>query len=508
MRKIPAVILLLAALKFVLPYLLHHPAYELHRDEYLYYAQGQHLAAGFLENPPLLALMGWISGLLGGSFFWIKFWPCLFGAGTMLLACGIARQLGGGLYAQLVTSLGLLFSAYLRVHFLFQPNFLEIFWCTAAAYCFLSYINAEEKKYLYLTLLALAMGWWSKYSIAFFGAGMLLAIAGTHHRSLLRNKHFWLAAAASLLFILPNLFWQYQHRWPLVHHMAELQRTQLQYLSKTDFLKEQLLMLLPVAFVWIGGLIWLMRQYRYRVLALTFLFLILFLLLGSGKGYYALGGYPMLLAAGGVWLERISTRKALRYAFVVLILLLSVPLVPLLMPMQAPVKMAESNRRFGLEKIGILKWEDQQHHPLQQDFADMLGWKELTRKAEKLYASIQDTAKGETVIFGRHYGQAAALLYHTRNENFKRRIYTDNGSFLLWIPDSFHFKNLILIARDLPEKDDLVFRHFASWRMVDSVRDPLSRQHGDKIILYQGADKEALQLANQGLREMKQEFRR
>ena len=508
MRKVPIIILLLAAGKFVLPFLLHHPAYELHRDEYLYFAQGQHLDFGFLENPPLIGLLGWISSLLGGSFFWIKFWPALFGAFTLLLACGIARQLGGGLYAQGITALGMLFSAYLRVHFLFQPNFLDIFWCAAAAYSFLRYANTEDKKYLYFTFLSLAMGWWSKYSIAFFGAGLLLSIVLTHYRALLRNPHFWFAAAVSLLLILPNLAWQYDHRWPLLHHMNELQRTQLRYLSRTDFLKEQLLMLLPVAFVWIGGLLWLMRQHRFRVLALTYVFLILFLMLGSGKGYYALGGYPMLLAAGGVWLEHIAERKALRYALVVWILLLSLPLVPLLMPMQAPQEMAESNRRYGLEKIGILKWEDQQEHALQQDFADMLGWKELTGKAEQLYESLPDTAKNETVIFGRHYGQASAMRYHARKENFKRKVYTDNGTFLLWIPDSFHFKNLVLIARGLPEKDDLVFQHFASWRVVDSVNNPLSRQHGDKIILFERASAQALQLANDGLQEMKSEFRR
>ena len=76
MRKsFPLIILILAALKFALPFLLQHPAFELHRDEYLYYAQGQHLDFGFLENPPLIGLLGAISSLFGGTFFWIKFWP-------------------------------------------------------------------------------------------------------------------------------------------------------------------------------------------------------------------------------------------------------------------------------------------------------------------------------------------------------------------------------------------------------------------------------------------------
>ena len=69
MKKETILILVLAAIKFVLPFLLQNSAYELHRDEYLYYQQGQHLSLGFLENPPLIGVMGWISSLLGGSFF-------------------------------------------------------------------------------------------------------------------------------------------------------------------------------------------------------------------------------------------------------------------------------------------------------------------------------------------------------------------------------------------------------------------------------------------------------
>ena len=46
--------LFLALLKFILPYLLQDPVYELHRDEYLYLAEGRHLAWGFMEVPPFL----------------------------------------------------------------------------------------------------------------------------------------------------------------------------------------------------------------------------------------------------------------------------------------------------------------------------------------------------------------------------------------------------------------------------------------------------------------------
>ncbi len=78
--KVP---LILSLIKFLLPFLLQHPVYELHRDEYLYLAQGLHPAWGFMEVPPLLAVFAKATQLLGAGFFWVKFWPSLFGALTV-----------------------------------------------------------------------------------------------------------------------------------------------------------------------------------------------------------------------------------------------------------------------------------------------------------------------------------------------------------------------------------------------------------------------------------------
>jgi hypothetical protein len=60
----------------------------------------------------------------------------------------------------------------------------------------------------------------------------------------------------------------------------------------------------------------------------------------------------------------------------------------------------------------------------------------------------------------------------------------------------------------MPEKDDEVFQHFSKVTLIDSVNNPLSRQHGDKIILFQQADTLASKLAREGLAEMKSVFGR
>jgi fermentation-respiration switch protein FrsA (DUF1100 family) len=75
----------LALVKFILPFLLQHGAYEPHRDEFLYLAEARHLAWGYLELPPVLSVLSLVSNALGGTLFWIRFWPSLGGALTYVL---------------------------------------------------------------------------------------------------------------------------------------------------------------------------------------------------------------------------------------------------------------------------------------------------------------------------------------------------------------------------------------------------------------------------------------
>ncbi|GAA4318593.1 ArnT family glycosyltransferase [Flaviaesturariibacter amylovorans] len=498
----------LVLLKFALPFLLSHPAFELHRDEYLYYAQGRHLALGYLENPPLIGLLGWVSSLFGGGDFWIKFWPSLFGAATLWLTLRLVKGFGGGLYALLIAGLGLILSAYLRVHFLFQPNFLDIFSWTLASFFLQRYLLRQQHRDLYWLAGALAFGWWGKYSVLFYVLALLLALLATKHRVLLVRRPLWIAAAIGAALVLPNLAWQYFHNWPLVHHMQELRDTQLQYLSKTDFLKEQLLMFLPVSFVCIGGLWWLFRSATFRVFGFLYVFILALLMLGSGKGYYALGIYPVLLAAGGRWLEGALRARALRLTAAGVIVALALPAIPLLLPLQAPPAMAATNERWGLKDMGILRWEDQKDHALQQDFADMQGWRELTEKTERYFQRLPDSTKAGTVVFGRNYGFASAMAYYAKDPYFRSRIISDNGTHLLWIPDRFHYRHILFVGEEAPPPGDVVWEHFARIHVVDSCTNALSRQYRSPILFFEQTDSTGLRLAVEGIREMKAKFRR
>ena len=503
------VIWILAIIKFLLPFILVHQPWELHRDEYLYYAQGQHLALGYLECPPLVGWLAYTASVMGGSFFWVKFWPSLFGALMVLVTANIVKEMGGKLFAQVIAALGIIFSAYLRNNFLLQPVFLEIFFWTLSIYYLLRLINTQQIKYYYLLGLAVTLSWYSKYSALFFVCGLGAGLLLTYHRKLLTSKHLWLAAAMTLVLILHNIYWQYQHNWPLARHMQELRETQLQYISKSDFLKEQILMLFPVSFVWLCGLVWLLFSKKYCFIAFTYLIVIVLLMLGSGKGYYALGVYPMLLAAGGVFLEKISIHRTwLRIAFVVIILGLAYPFMYALLPIQSPEAMAATNRKYDLAGKGLTKWEDLKTHPLEQDFADMLGWRELASKTEHSYDSL--TAKGyrNILVYAGNYGQAGALQYYAKAPGYKERIISQNGTFVLWIIPPLRFSHILLVNDELPEQGKVLFQHFKKITLLDSVANPLSRQWGDKIFLLENADSTAVKMLNTVIAEKQKIFSR
>ena len=100
------------------------------------------------------------------------------------------------------------------------------------------------------------------------------------------------------------------------------------------------------------------------------------------------------------------------------------------------------------------------------------------------------------------------MAFYGRDNYFSYRIISDNGSFLLWVPDRLWFKDIIYIGRRMPDKDDEVFRHFEKVTVMDSVTNKLSRQYGDKIIFFENIDSTGLKLAQEGLKEMKSVFKR
>jgi hypothetical protein len=496
MQKLHRLLYFFAFIKFILPFLLQSSFYEPHRDEFLYLAEGKHMAWGFMEVPPLLSVFAWLTNLFGGSIFWIKFWPSLFGALTFILVGKIIISLGGKYFALLLGLLPFVTGAYLRVHYLFQPNFLEIFFWTLIAYSCIRYVQTQNNKWLYVLGVAIGLGMLSKYSVLFFAVSILGGLLITDQRKIFKNKHFYYAAAIGFLIFLPNLIWQFAYHFPVALHMKKLQRTQLQYISPVDFLTAQLLMNVACIFVWIRGLIWTAfaaKAKSYRFIAWAYVFVVALLLLGHGKGYYALGAYPVLFAFGAYRLEQLATNRLyfLRYVFIAFILFIAYHAVPLLLPIFEPTKLAAFYRERHLEKTGALRWEDLKNHPLPQDFADMIGWKTMAEKTAAIYNSLPEEEKSKTVVKSDNYGLCGALNFYGAKLGLPQ-VYGYDASFLLWIPDTFNVRNVITVGEEMPDPRRNLLKYFSSISVKYELKDSLAREDGSKIILWYHCNEDTL----------------
>ncbi|MEO6868774.1 MAG: glycosyltransferase family 39 protein [Ginsengibacter sp.] len=510
MKKTNRIIFLLAIVKFILPYLLQSNFYEPHRDEFLYLAEGYHLAWGYLEIPPLLSFFAWLTHLLGDSVFWIKFWPDMFGVFTFVLAAKIVQSLGGKAYAIFLVFLPFIFGGYLRVFFLFQPNAPEFFFWTMMAFSVIMFIQTKKDKWLYVFGISVGLGMLSKYSVLFFTISILLGLLVSKERKIFMNKHLYYAGAISLLIFLPTLLWEFNHHFPVVTHMRELRETQLQYISPTGFLTDQIFMNLPTFFIWLAGLYFIIvsaKAKKYRALAWSYLFVIVILLVFQGKSYYSLGAYPMLFAFGAFHLENFCANRSViwKYALIIFPVFVGILMIPVLLPVAKPKALANYYHTMNMEKYGFQKWEDLQNHPLPQDFADMLGWEEMAQKAAKAWATLDSNEKKQAILYCDNYGQAGAVNFYRKKYGLPEA-YTDNGSFLFWMPKSKTYENIVLVTDDRDEMQRPFIKQFKSAVAFDSITNRYAREYGSLIIILKGPDQDFTNYFHKRIEDKKTNF--
>lgn len=502
------IILAFAFIKFLVPFLFIHSQFELHRDEYLYLADANHLAWGFVEMPPLLAFLGSISKLFGSSFYAVYFWGSLFGAFTMVLIGKIVQRLNGNNYGVFIACLAFLCSGFLRLNVLFQPNFLDVFFWTASAYFIICLIDSNNKKYLYFIGFSFGFGMLSKYTIAFFILAFLISLLLTPLRKWLLNKHFYFAMGMGLLIVSPNLLWQYTHHFPVAQHMKLLREQLLDNISPKDFLVDQIFITLPSFYIWMIGLCYVFfykSGRKYMAIGIIYVCVILLLLYFKGKGYYAAGLYPVMLAIGGFQLSKSIQNhkiKIIQWAVPILILFITSRIFPVVMPCLSPEGLVSTYKKIQAEKIGVLKWEDGKNHPLPQDFADMLGWKEMAEKTAIIYHQLPDSIQQKTMVYGNNYGEAAALTFYRKQLGLPE-IYSDDASFAFWLPDKFNYSYFLFVTRSMPPVDDKFFYHFGKVEIKDSVTQKFALEYGTKIILYSLPDDTAKAIAEQSTKQLK-----
>ncbi len=333
MKKRSLILLAFIIAKFVLQYLLISPAYDLQRDEYLHLDQANHLAWGYISVPPVTSWISYLIKLLGTGVFWVKFFPALFGALTMVLVWKIIEELKGNLYALVLGALAILVSAILRINILFQPNSLDILFWTLTYFTLIKYFSTKDPGWIYMCALSVAFGILSKYNIFFLIAGLLPALLLTPQRKIFRSMHLYISIGIVLIIILPNIIWQVRNHFPTINQLQELARTQLVNVQRLDFVKEQFIFFLSSLFIIFAAFVALLFNKpfkKFRFIVLSFLFTLSLFIYLKAKAYYAIGLYPVLIAFGSVYLEKILAYGKwcyLRPVSIIIVIALAIPFI-------------------------------------------------------------------------------------------------------------------------------------------------------------------------------------
>jgi hypothetical protein len=498
-------LLLIIVLKMILQYVVVNPVYELHRDEFLHLDQANHLSFGFISVPPFTSLVSKLIYMLGGSMFWIKFFPALFGALTIAFAWLIVETLGGKLLSKILVSTALLFSAMARINMLFQPNSFDILAWTMIFYLLLKYVQSEKPKWLYLLAIVIAIGMYNKYNPAFLLIGLTAGLLLNSQRHILLKSSLWKAVLLLVILLLPNIIWQVIHHFPVMEHMKALKSSQLDNNTSAGFLKDQVLFFSGSLLLIVSAMVAFIyfRPFRpYRFVGLTFVLVIVLFAFLKAKGYYAIGLYPVILAFGSVYIERIFKRywKPVVVSSLIMInLMVFILTVKIVYPIYSPSEIIQHTKEF--EKLGMLRWEDGQNHALPQDFADMIGWKEMALKSLKAYKMIPVDELKYTLVFCDNYGQVGALNYYNRSK--MPEAYSFNTDYIYWLPRLTLIKNILLVGKE-PDKE--IIHLFFSYKIIDSVGNAFAREKGTKIILLSGAKPEFTEIFYKKAEERKATF--
>jgi Dolichyl-phosphate-mannose-protein mannosyltransferase len=400
LRPVAIVVLLKTALE-----LAFADRYGWHRDTLYYAVAGRHLQGGYVEFPPVTALISALAhALYGWSLLGFRSFPVLAGAGTVIVAALVARDLGANRRAQAFAAIGVAFApGVLATNDLFQPVAFDQL--TTMLVLWLALRLALGRGSWVLLGIAAGVGLETKYTMAVVLV-LLIATFAVWRRDVLRSWGFPLAIAIAALLTVPNLVWEAGHGWISVHWFLHpppsgSDETRVEYIANVILLTQ---LAFPVA---VAGVVSLVRNRVVRPLGWTVAGTVVAYFVLGGKSYYGLPAILFAVAAGAIPFERWATRRRL-WAVGVAYVAVGLLVLPIALPV-LPLKTAE--------RVGVID--------ARGDYGSEIGWPSFVRTVER-------HAAGADVILAQNYGEAGALELFGRG---LPPVASGHVTFRYWRPD-------------------------------------------------------------------------
>ena len=434
-------ILILLALAKLVFHVLTNGAHGFHRDELATLDDARYLAWGYVAYPPVTPFIGRAAlELFGTSLVGFRFFAALSQCFAIVLAGLIARELGGNpsttlrttslrTHAPILAAVAVMIAPVsLGSSALMQYVAFDYLWWVLIAYLTIRLLKSNDPRWWLGIGAVIGIGIMTKYSMAFYVAGIVAGALLTPTRRHLKSPWLWGGVALSLLIVLPNVLWQVQHSFISLEFLGSIHERDIQIGRTQGFLFDQIMttanpFTIPLWIAWLAFYFFTADGKRFRMIGWMAVVPFALFWLAQGRGYYTGPIYPMLLAAGAVvferWLAAMSQWRARLVAGIawsgllfggIFVALIALPIVP----------------------INSALWD--MVNSFNGDFRDEIGWEELTQTIAQIYAALPANEKARAGIYAGNYGEAGAINLYGGAYGLPRAISGINSYWLRGYP--------------------------------------------------------------------------
>lgn len=446
----------IAAIATFLLHLVANPHYGFFRDELYFIICGMHPQFGYADQPPVVPLLAAGTQIFGHSLLLLRAVPALFAAAGVYTTCLLVAEYGGGAFAQVLAAIVFFFTGVLSSFGMkVSTDEVGLFTWPLMTLLIVRIAKGADPRLWLAVGVVTGITIESKYSVVFFVIALLLGLIATPQRRITFTKWFVFGAATAALIALPNLLWQMHYGLPMLQLLENGQQGKNIIAGPLLYLLQEVMITgLFLAIVWIAGLVWLLRTAQFRFLAYAYIALIAEMIFFHGKHYYPANVYPVLIAAGGVTIERWTQRFTLaRAAVLAAALVIGVAIAPLSLPVlpeDAYVAYSQGLYAFFHIPRDITATEhNREESSLPGDWADMHGWPELAATVAHVYASLPAQERERAVAIAGNYGEASAVAFFEPGVP----IISGHNQYWLWGTRGYSGDVLIDIGGDCGAKD-------------------------------------------------------
>lgn len=488
----------LGGLFFALTFALHlftilwqrHLGYGYFRDEFYYLACGHHLAWGFVDHGPVVALQARLAeATFGKSLLGIRMFSILAECSTTFLAGFCTWAMGGRRPAQALAMLAVL-CAPINIamgDFLSMNSCEATFWTICVIALVLLLRGRCTPRACWLTFGAAAgIGLLNKPSMTFFLIAIGLGLLLTPQRRILFTRHAAIGIALLIAIALPNVLWQIHNHWPTLEflHNGRVGGKNT-VLPPLKFFAAQVLMEHPVnALLWVTGIVALLRAKSIRDcrwLGLAYLIFFAIMCALHAKDYYLAGIYPSLLAAGAIaWESRFARRSNSAFAFPILetaLVLTTILILPMSSPVLRPNTWVAYTRALHLQRPAD---ETEATSILPQFFADRFGWQEMVNQIDATYRTLSPEDRARVCLWGENYGEAGAMDFlGPMLDPSLPHAFGSQNSYWMW---GTHGCTFDLVIGVTSAKPDEMAKRYESVQVVGKMDNPLAMPEEHKNI--------------------------